>query len=252
MKAASLDMGIASDQTLCHIERENERKMMELREPYQCWIDSDGVLKDFDRHVLEFTGKYPDQQPDDEMWALLNSCPNEFWPTMPMMYGAMELWEFLQPKKPIILTGCHKDLYEEIAAHKVATAKRDFGEDVNIVTCLSRNKPLHMKNPGDILIDDMSRNTRRWIKAGGRAVHYRTHEQGMSDLKAMLSQPWARDRARLTDEARHSTVKQYGHMGLDADSFQVIGVIIETEGTFLRLEGVEPCLNIEFFEVCRE
>ncbi len=165
--------------------------------------DSDGCLANFDQQVFNFFGKWPREIPDDDMWAMILEIADEFWSTMPLKYGAIDLWELLVEKSPlrlvgegitakyekvmpIILTGCPKNHFEVAAAHKIAKAKEHFGDEVQIITCLSRNKPLHMESPGDILIDDFARNTRRWIKAGGRAVHYRTFEQAVTDFKALI------------------------------------------------------------------
>ncbi len=150
------------------------------------FCDSDGVLKNFDKHFLDMFGMRHEGIPDDDMWEMIIPVADEFWLTMPLKYGAHKLWETLKPYNPTILTGCPKSHFELCAAHKVITHKRDFGDDVQIITCLSRDKPLYMEAPGDILIDDMSRNVRRWIKAGGRGVFYRNVEQAITDFKAMV------------------------------------------------------------------
>lgn len=154
------------------------------------FCDSDGVLMHYNQQVFNMFGKWPSELADDDMWEMIKDRADEFWSTMPLKYGALELWQMIQPYNPIILTGCPKGHYEQAAAHKVMKAKEHFGDDVQIITCLSRNKPLHMEAPGDILIDDFSRNTRRWIKAGGRAVQYRTFEQAVADFKALIEAPY--------------------------------------------------------------
>lgn len=159
--------------------------MTELIKLPKVFCDNDGVLADFDRHVLELFGTPPSGIPDDEMWDLILATP-DFWPTIPLKYGAHDLWAMLAPYKRAFLTGCPKGHYEVAAAHKVVWLKKHFGDDVEVITCLSRNKPLHMESPGDILIDDMSGNMRRWRKAGGIGIHYRTVEQAMTDFKSVM------------------------------------------------------------------
>lgn len=39
---------------------------------------------------------------------------------------------------------------------------------------------------GDILLDDMPKNLRRWEKAGGIGVYYRNSDQAIRDLEAIL------------------------------------------------------------------
>lgn len=145
------------------------------------FVDCDGVLAAFSQHVLDRLGVRPGLITDDEMWELIAAIP-DFWPTIPVKYGAHDLMNFLKPYSPIVLTGCPKNHYEAAAAHKVEWVARHFG-DVPVITCLSRNKPLYMHAAGDILIDDFSTNIRRWVNAGGVGVHYRRHLQGLTDFK---------------------------------------------------------------------
>ncbi len=164
------------------------------------FVDSDGVLYDFDRQAFNLFGKWPKEfQSDDVMWEMIKEHADEFWSTLPLKYGAMKLWETVVEhspvinsvkEMPIILTGCPKNHYDIASDYKVANAKRHFGEDVQIITCLSRNKPFYMRAAGDILIDDFSRNTKRWIKAGGRAVKYYTWEQAIEDFKVLVKTPY--------------------------------------------------------------
>jgi hypothetical protein len=147
--------------------------------------DLDNVLGDFTRHVRDHFGAHPNDIPNDELWARVDSVA-DFWLTMPLKYGATDLWDVIQPYDPVIITGCPKLHYEKAAADKVTWAKWKFGEDVAIITCLSRDKQKHLLTPDDILIDDFSNNVKRWRKAGGRALRYITYEQTISDLRTLL------------------------------------------------------------------
>ena len=152
----------------------------------QVFVDADGVLKNFDGHVHAYFGKYPrDFLNDDEMWLSIHAEPS-FWPTMPVKDGADRLWAALMPYKPIVLTGCPKDDYDNAAAHKQISIKKHFGEHVQVITCLSRNKPVHMTAPGDILIDDFTSNIKRWTKAGGRGIHYKNADQAIEDFMKLI------------------------------------------------------------------
>ena len=149
-------------------------------------VDLDGPLADFNRHVWEQFGVHPDRA-GDTLWPLVASV-KDFWLTLPLKPHAHELWDFVQPYNPVILTGCPRSLYDIAAAQKVTYAKRHFGDDVRIITCLSRDKTQHIVAPGHILIDDFSSNCRRWRKAGGRAVYYRNFEQTITDLRKLLNE----------------------------------------------------------------
>jgi hypothetical protein len=134
------------------------------------FLDSDGVFADFDKHVIDLFGKTPHELGDAEMWRLANAS-EIFWDEMPLLPGAQELWAAFSPLKPTILTGCPRSDYDRAAASKRIWWKRHFDHD-DVITCLSRDKALHMQAQGDWLIDDMSKNTKRWEKAGGRAYRY--------------------------------------------------------------------------------
>jgi hypothetical protein len=151
----------------------------------QIFLDSDGVLADFDRHVMEFSGgKTPRQLGNDALWELVNSI-SDFWLTMPLMPGANDLMEFSLPHNPIILTGCPRTGYDVASTQKPIKLGRYF-PGVPVITCLSKEKPLHMKAPGDILVDDMVHNVKRWRNAGGTAILYKSADQAISELRNAL------------------------------------------------------------------
>jgi hypothetical protein len=139
----------------------------------QIYLDNDGVLANFDEHVKDLFGQTPREMGDEKLWENINSYP-EFWMSIVPMDDAYELWNFVVGTGiPFcVLTGCPKSNYEYAASQKPLWVAKHFG-DVEVITCLSKHKQVHMKNPGDILIDDFVVNIRRWEKAGGIAIkHY--------------------------------------------------------------------------------
>lgn len=145
--------------------------------------DSDGVYADFDGHIKELFGRWPWEMSDEEMWQKAAAHP-EFWSHMPIKEGAEELWEFMKPHNPIILTGCPKSDYERAEKHKKEWWKKHFDHD-QVITCLSRDKAKHMHAPGDVLVDDMIKNIKRWEKAGGRGVLFKNARDAIDQLKAL-------------------------------------------------------------------
>jgi 5'-nucleotidase len=135
------------------------------------FVDSDGVFADFDRHVFNEFGRWPNELGDALMWSLVQKTPG-FWGDMPLKAGAHELWEFVKPFAPTVLTGCPRTNYELADRAKREWWKRHFDHE-QVITCFSRDKPLHMRSPGDILVDDMAKNVKKWEKAGGVAVLHR-------------------------------------------------------------------------------
>jgi hypothetical protein len=134
-------------------------------------MDSDGVFAHFDQNVFNRFGVYPSGMNDDEMWRRINAEP-DFWPEMPLMPGAERLWDAIKHVEPTVLTGCPKSDYERAVEHKMSWWANGHFAHEKVITCLSKDKALHMKQPGDWLVDDMSKNCKRWEKAGGRAYRY--------------------------------------------------------------------------------
>ena len=162
-------------------------KLFAIRIQYnmQLFVDSDGVLAHYNRNVVNFFGKHPRDVSTEELWLLVNSEPN-FWPSMPIKDGAKKLWEFLKPYNPIVITGCPKDDYENAAKHKTEWIKKTFGDHVQVITCLAKDKQNHMIAPGDILIDDFKSNIKRWNKAGGRGIWFRNVDQAIAEFKVLV------------------------------------------------------------------
>jgi len=144
-------------------------------------LDSDGVFADFDLHVYQLFGKWPREMNEAHMWALINKR-NDFWYEMPLKSDAMHLWEKVVHLQPMVLTGCPKSGFEVAAAAKKEWWKRHFDHEL-VVTCLSRDKALHIRRPGEILVDDMPKNIRRWEAAGGIGIRHKNADDTLEQLK---------------------------------------------------------------------
>ncbi len=146
-------------------------------------IDADGVFADFDLHLKQTFGKSArDFGGDQHMWAAIDATPH-YWDTMPVMEGAHAFWDKIKHLNPTVLTGCPKTSYEVAATAKRAWWQRHFNH-FDVITCLSRDKGNFVSAPGDILIDDMSKNIKRWEAAGGVGILHR-HYQYDATLAAL-------------------------------------------------------------------
>jgi hypothetical protein len=134
-------------------------------------IDLDGVLVDFERGFEMFYGQHPKKVSEPEMWKIIEANVDH-WHDLPAMPGALQLWAYVAQYNARVITGCPKTGYKTAEAGKRAWIAREMGQHVPVVTCLSRDKPQFMANPGDILIDDMTKNIRRWEEAGGVGIHH--------------------------------------------------------------------------------
>lgn len=151
------------------------------------FLDLDGVFADFERGYEIMYGHHPHTKNDKDMWKTINGNPRH-WDSLPLMMGAMRLWAVVKPLKPTILTGCPSGGYRQASIGKHNWCAREFGSDVPVITCMSRDKQKHMTSEGDVLIDDMTKNCKRWTEAGGLAIHHTSIETTIKTLEKMIEE----------------------------------------------------------------
>jgi len=150
------------------------------------FLDLDGVLAGFDEHVHALTGSLPHELGDDGLWDHVLQYPT-FWLDIPLKEGADALWEASLTFRPIILTGCPRRDFDNAANLKRQWVARHFGSDVEVITCLSRDKQVHIRSGGDILVDDRHQNIKRWKKAGGLGILHKTADLSISEMRQALA-----------------------------------------------------------------
>jgi hypothetical protein len=153
----------------------------------QIFVDMDGVLADFDRHHEETFGFRSDKLLDNVDWGKVAAVPN-FYAGIPMMADAQLLWNFLlvarQGRPPIVLTGIPASV-AEAADNKRQWVARNFGSNVEVRCCRSKEKCLHAQ-PGDILIDDWEKYRDLWIAKGGRWITHTSAADTVEQLQKVL------------------------------------------------------------------
>lgn len=146
------------------------------------FVDLDGTLADFDAHYEALFGLRPCKIADNVDWKAVRGV-KDFYLGMPPLQDMRQLWDYVSPLKPIILTGVPKSV-EEAPGNKVAWVRKHLGPDVEVRCCLSKEKALHCK-PGDILIDDWEKHKHLWLAAGGVWITHVSAEQTIDDLWKM-------------------------------------------------------------------
>lgn len=135
------------------------------------FLDLDGVMSDFEGHYLQLFGHVHSSVKDGRMWKNIHSH-DRWWVDMPKLKTHDILWAAIKDFNPTILTGCPPSKFAHASEGKKEWCKQHFGEDVPVITCLSRDKFKHMANEGDILIDDMEKNCKKWEEHGGLAIQF--------------------------------------------------------------------------------
>ena len=149
----------------------------------QLFLDCDGVLADFDTGAAAVLGMHPrafeKRHGAGRFWAKLTKAP-DFYFGLPLLPGAMELFDAVKHLDPIILTGVPRGNWA--ADQKVRWAARHF-PGTRIITTMARDKRDHGK-AGDVLVDDQLRHAPLWEEMGGVFVHHKDVESTLRALRA--------------------------------------------------------------------
>ena len=145
------------------------------------FVDLDGVLADFDRGVQEITGRHPSRHQVSRMWQQLASH-EDFFGSLHLTADGLDLWEHLIPLEPTILTGLPRGSWA--APQKRAWVARTLGQDVEVITCMSRDKHL-WSAPGHVLIDDTKRHREPWKAKGGVFIHHQSTDDTLAEMRRM-------------------------------------------------------------------
>jgi hypothetical protein len=133
----------------------------------QLFVDMDGVLADFDRHHAALFGTRPCRNSTRVDWKAVHRA-KDFFLGIPPMADLEDLWARIERHRPIVLTGIPVSV-PEAEDNKRTWVRAHLGENVEVRTCLAREKYLHA-SPGDVLIDDWEKFRQLWIDAGGRWI----------------------------------------------------------------------------------
>ena len=156
---------------------------------YKLFLDLDGTLADFDRKLIEITGKHPAEMPRGVLWKAMADYPN-FFTSLDWMEDGEALWHFSKHLAPTILTGLpNPDLNpgDFGESQKRLWCTRHLGPDVPVICCRSKDKAGRAKEitPEGIipvLVDDWDRYKSNWEDAGGHFILHRGTDRSLIHL----------------------------------------------------------------------
>ena len=111
---------------------------------------------------------------------MITSTP-DFFDTLDLMPDAMELFEAVRHKGPVILTGLPRGAWAE--PQKRRWAARHF-PGVEVITTSSALKREHC-HPGDALVDDTVKFQHLWEKEGGVFIPHTSAAASIADLRRL-------------------------------------------------------------------
>jgi 5'(3')-deoxyribonucleotidase len=152
------------------------------------FIDLDGVLADFDKGYekafgVELLPRAERQGEDVVKWHLIRNTPG-FFRHLPMMPGALQLWNFASRQGAYILSGAPDREGSNVQWEKRMWVKKNLGDNVPVITCPASEKSLYAR-PGDVLVDDWEKHMAKWQAAGGVWITYKDHVQAIEALRAL-------------------------------------------------------------------
>jgi phosphopantetheine adenylyltransferase/Zn-dependent peptidase ImmA (M78 family) len=168
---------------------------------YTIYCDMDGVLCDFDKGYEDLTKMSTakaNTYPKSFFWNFfrkkLGKTPERiFWSNLPPQPGGPELWKFIAPYKPNILSAPAIDFklsqdqqldpkYNEAIIGKKEWIDKNLhnvGEEI-FVPAVQKAK---FAAPNHILIDDMEKNITAWEAAGGIGILHKNATDTINTLK---------------------------------------------------------------------
>lgn len=152
---------------------------------YTIFCDMDGVICDFDRQFEELTKMAPKEFEQkygiEEFWKVITDEGSEFWSTMKWMPEGKQLWDYIKPHKPILLSAPSRAESSKIG--------KELWRDQQIpgtkLVLASRQDKKTYADPTHILIDDRKDNITSWVEAGGVGIQYLSTSQTIEKLKSL-------------------------------------------------------------------
>jgi hypothetical protein len=157
---------------------ENEKVM-----DYKIYCDMDGVLADFESGYEKLTGidLRGEFQKGDDFWDPISKAGVGFWAGLKWMPGGQELWAYLKPHDPVLLSAPSREESSRIG--KAVWVKHKIPGTKLILRYASQKQEL--ATPESILIDDRQVNIDQWEAAGGIGILHTSTANTIQQLQKL-------------------------------------------------------------------
>ena len=151
---------------------------------YKIYCDMDGVIADFERGYEELTGidLQGEFKPEGkEFWDPISKAGVGFWAGLKWMPDGQQLWDYIKPHKPKLLSAPSREDSSRIGKH--VWVKHKIPGTKLILRYADKKKQL--ASPTSILIDDRIKNIEDWESAGGIGILHINAANTISQLKKL-------------------------------------------------------------------
>jgi hypothetical protein len=151
---------------------------------YTIYCDMDGVLVDFDKGYENLTGmttKEADAQGKEVFWEPIAKAGAGFWIKLKWMSDGQQLWDYVSPYNPILLSAPSKEESSKIG--KRVWVKRNLPGAKLILRPASQKQQFSGENK--ILIDDRVDNIEQWKSKGGIGILHTSASDTIKQLKEL-------------------------------------------------------------------
>ena len=157
---------------------ENEKVM-----DYKIYCDMDGVIADFELGYKELTGiDLQVEKPEGkEFWDPISKAGVGFWAGLKWMPGGQQLWDYIKPFNPQLLSAPSREQSSRIGKHVWVKHKIP---GTKLILRYAKQKQ-ELATPESILIDDRQINIDQWEAAGGIGILHTSAANTISQLKKL-------------------------------------------------------------------
>jgi cytidyltransferase-like protein len=161
-----------------------EGVMIEKKNEYKIYCDMDSVIVDFEDGYERLTGKDikgNHVKGDEDFWQPITDAGVKFWAGLKWMPDGKELWSYIKPYNPEILSAPSREESSKIGKH--VWIKNNIPGVKLILKSAPRKQEL--AEPNAILIDDRKDNIEQWINAGGIGILHTSAYNTITQLKKL-------------------------------------------------------------------
>jgi len=150
------------------------------------YCDMDGVLCDFEKRFEEFghmpPREYEKKYGTKQFWKLIDEEVGiRFWVGMPWMPDGKELWNFLKPFNPTLLSAPSRNNESRLGKRLWV---RNHIPGTKLILASKFNKPQYSQK-NSILIDDMASTIEKWDAEGGIGILHTSAVSTIEQLKQL-------------------------------------------------------------------